>query len=471
MSPAAPALAPASVLACTAWYAQLDSATATAHVQDGQAARPEGFAFLRVNRLLQSFGAQVALDLGSPAAAAWVERLAQLDKEARAVELANMPAAGVPQSTRKEAAAARTRECSALLVQALLGAPEQERATQLQRVVAVARVPDDYSDWKRAAGLYSLTRVPFFAGVRRWQDGLRERFASEATKPLAAGLLRYVPQTGSSSAAGVDQLPTDALGIPVPSAEWAERLLDAHAPALEVETTGDHDRPGALRWGAGPAPEVATAVPTAYRRLVWTRWGKDVLPQLVYSFWFAARPAQGGLDLLAGQLDAVVLRITLGKDGAPLVVDSIHACGCYHLFFPAPAVQLRPAPVPGEEWAFVPKHLPALRSGERLRVRLESRTHYVVGLDVDPGGAGRPYAALADDALRTLPAADGTTRSAFWPNGIVPGTERGERALFWPMGIDSPGAMRQWGRQPTAFVGRRHFDDARLMEERFERQR
>jgi len=69
-----------------------------------------------------------------------------------------------------------------------------------------------------------------------------------------------------------------------------------------------------------------------------------------------------------------------------------------------------------------------------------------------------------------LPVGDpsgGVTRSAFWASGIVPGTERGERLLFWPMGIDSPGAMRQWGRQPTAFVGRRHFDDARLMELRF----
>jgi hypothetical protein len=27
--------------------------------------------------------------------------------------------------------------------------------------------------------------------------------------------------------------------------------------------------------------------------------------------------------------------------------------------------------------------------------------------------------------------------------------------------------MRQWGRPPTAFVGRRHFDDARLIKELF----
>jgi hypothetical protein len=35
------------------------------------------------------------------------------------------------------------------------------------------------------------------------------------------------------------------------------------------------------------------------------------------------------------------------------------------------------------------------------------------------------------------------------------------------MGIANPGAMRQWGTHATAFVGRRHFDDADLFERRF----
>ena len=109
-----------------------------------------------------------------------------------------------------------------------------------------------------------------------------------------------------------------------------------------------------------------------------------------------------------------------------------------------------------------------------MALHLESQTHYVKGLRPVVAAADQPpipYALQADGELRTLPvsgALGSNTRSAFWPNGIVPGTERGERALFWPMGIDNPGAMRQWGRQPTAFVGRRHFDDARLMEQRFE---
>jgi hypothetical protein len=36
------------------------------------------------------------------------------------------------------------------------------------------------------------------------------------------------------------------------------------------------------------------------------------------------------------------------------------------------------------------------------------------------------------------------------------------------MGVPDPGAMRQWGRHATAFVGRRHFDDPFLIERYFE---
>ena len=75
----------------------------------------------------------------------------------------------------------------------------------------------------------------------------------------------------------------------------------------------------------------------------------------------------------------------------------------------------------------------------------------------------RPY-----EELRSMMRLDGGVRGVFAADGLVPGTERGERFLFWPMGIASAGAMRQWGRQATAFVGRRHFDDADLLEKRFD---
>ncbi|WP_461516865.1 hypothetical protein [Porticoccus sp.] len=49
----------------------------------------------------------------------------------------------------------------------------------------------------------------------------------------------------------------------------------------------------------------------------------------------------------------------------------------------------------------------------------------------------------------------------------MPGSQRPERLLLWPMGVRSAGAMRQWGRHAVAFVGRRHFDDPRLIESLF----
>jgi hypothetical protein len=167
----------------------------------------------------------------------------------------------------------------------------------------------------------------------------------------------------------------------------------------------------------------------------------------------------------------VVWRVTLAPDGEPVLFDSIHPCGCYHMFFPTPRLQPLPPPRQSMEWAFTPAALPAIAESERLVVTLRTRSHYLA--DVRPAtadtgiGMGTAYDFAEYDGLRTLPLPQGGTRSLFGPDGLVAGTERGERFLFWPMGIASPGAMRQSGSQPTAFVGRRHFDDADILEKRF----
>ncbi len=107
---------------------------------------------------------------------------------------------------------------------------------------------------------------------------------------------------------------------------------------------------------------------------------------------------------------------------------------------------------------------------------LATRTHYLERVTIEPSADAQRGASalrvLAQDRLRALPVLGaGTTgsetHSAYGPDGLIPGTERAERFLFWPMGIPSAGQMRQWGRHATAFVGRRHFDDAALFEKRF----
>ena len=178
------------------------------------------------------------------------------------------------------------------------------------------------------------------------------------------------------------------------------------------------------------------------------------------------------MDLLSGRLDGVVIRVTLDAQGQPLIYDSIHPCGCYHMFFPTERVVLKPPPDGDMEWAFIPISAPTLALPQRLVVRTESRTHYIVSIGADRGestggGHGTPYDLLEDQALRALPMPDGGARSAFAPDGLIPGTERSERLLFWPMGISSPGAMREWGHHATSFTSIRHFDDPDLIERRF----
>ena len=507
---------------CAVWFETVDAATQQAGVSDGSAHRLAGYPFLRSNRFLAALGEEVA---DNPVAfETWVGRLAELDRHARATELANLPLQFVPPlveravagagkasvagTADKPAIAARTQQCSMQAHDALMAATRAS-APARRLLAGRAQVPDDYSALKRALGLYALTRGPFFKGVERWQQATTGTFSTRASEPAdpAAPVVRYTP-AGEPLAAG--QVATlyarrqpDALGMARLSAQDEALLLRAYAPDVDIETRGGYDRFGLLQWaddasagqaispGSAPSPVVALGQPVMYQRIAYTRYEGQTLLQLVYSVWFPERPSAGGVDLLSGKLDSVVLRLTLAPDGTPWLYDSIHSCGCYHLFLPTPRAVPRPPPPTAEggaaapvEWAFVPATLPAMAFGQRVVMRLASGTHYVEGLrplgaDAPAGttGAATPFTLVDDNALRSLPVAaksgapvdsSGVTRSAFWPSGIVPGTERGERLLFWPIGIDSPGAMRQWGRQPTAFVGRRHFDDARLMELRFE---
>jgi hypothetical protein len=447
---------------CERWFERLDAAVDAAGVRDAQDERIAGFAGLRIDRLGVALRDQAAVD--DAAFAAWLAHAATLDEAGRAVEIGNLPRKAFPLAENAPDAAAATAlsdRCRDERVARWSRAQPGERA----RVLDAARVPDRYSTPLRALGLYPLVRWPFFAGVTRWQEEHARVMARWAESP-PAGLVRFVPP-GTPSATEPTWSP-DALGVPRASAADAARWLALHAPVFEVETTGAYDAFGAPLWTSSPTPQVDTAQPVVYQRLAYTRVGGRVLAQLVYTLWFPERPRDGGFDLLGGALDGVIVRLTLAPDGRVMMMDTIHACGCYHLFFPAAGVTARPDAPSHNEWAFVPGPLPVLGPGERLVVRIASRTHYVSGLARDDKHPGRVYALRPEDDLRHLPAPGGITRSLYGPDGLVAGSERSERFLFWPMGIASAGAMRQWGHHATAFVGRRHFDDADLLDRRFD---
>jgi hypothetical protein len=446
---------------CARSYRDLDAAVDGAGVRDAQYARMDGFPYLRVDRLLASLASRAAAN--ELVLRAYAEHLLEFDLESRRYEIANLPSPATGNALQ------RMRTCGALLRDADLARPQARKA-----MLAAARVPDDYSSASRALGLYPLTSVPFSNGVRRWEEEAR---AAQERTPLARPVLvRFAPPsvgpsllTRAGVAALIGRAELDPLGLPTLSARELPRVAALYAPSFEIALTGDYDRFGPLRWGGEEIPEVDTTAPTVYVQQAYTRYQDRVLLQIIYTLWFPERPKEEGVDLLGGRLDGLVWRVTLAPDGEPLLYDSIHPCGCYHQFFPTPRARPRPPPDAREEWAFVPRTLARVEEQARPLVRLAPGTHYIEGIDFVRGSDSVARYVFQDyDSLRSLALPQGGRRSVFGPDGLITGTERAERYFYWPMGIASAGAMRQWGRQATAFVGRRHFDDADLIERRFE---
>ena len=458
---------------CAAWFAALDAAVDGAGVRDAQEARIRGFPYLRVDRSLSALRERAASDVAATHALAL--RLAALDYSARKAEIANLPderLAALPvvvmTGLRREAVA-RTRDCAQLLREIDFAKPEP-RQWLLER----ATVPDDYSTARRVAGLYALTRIPFAAGVRRWESETSAAFVREQPA-TSLPRIRYAPPPAAprSREALERMLATSSanpLGLPEPAAQDLADLLAAFAPSFEVEVAGDYDRFGQLRWLRGrEIPSVDAAQQVVYAQVARTHYRGRVLLQLVYTIWFPERPPSEPGEILAGLLDGLTWRVTLAPDGEPLVYDTIHPCGCYHMFFPTPRARALPAPNGFDEWAFSPQQLPRVQAGERPVLHVASGTHYIERVSLVRGTDSVAHYELRDyDELRSLARLDGGSRSAFGPDGMIAGTERPERYLYWPTGVRSAGAMRQWGRHATAFVGRRHFDDAHLLEQRFE---
>lgn len=430
---------------CARLFADLDQQVDRADARDAEAHRIDGFPYLRVDRFSAALGARAA---GDPQLRAWLKRLAELDDAGRATELAN---AGLPGDDLVR--------CRVLLV--------NEDAAWAAQLRSRAQVPDDYSVPLRVAGLYPLTRLAFAAGIDRWQEATLAVFSTPLPDLPVRGKLVRFELAGKVPAVALP-MPTDALGVPILSTFDRNALLQRHAPVLEIDVAGPFDRPGTVVLDASDQPVVDTATPLAYVRVAQALLEGRPHVQLVYTFFFTERPPRGRFDPLAGRLDGLVWRVTLDLDGTPLVYDSIHPCGCYHLFFPTDRVTPRPAQDSLDEGLFAPQTLAVPNAEQAAVLRLESGTHYVQRVSFGPrGGADARYRLDDDRHLTVLPRPAGGTRSAYGSDGLMAGSERGERYFFWPMGIESAGQLRQWGRHATAFVGRRHFDDPMLLDSYF----
>ena len=118
----------------------------------------------------------------------------------------------------------------------------------------------------------------------------------------------------------------------------------------------------------------------------------------------------------------------------------------------------------------IPTEVVPATPDSRLTLYVAANSHYIEGVRMQvPGAVDEDvYTLRSAQLLRALPRPEGGSKSLFGTDGIVAGTQRRERWLLWPMGVIEPGAMRQWGHHAVAFFGRRHFNDADLLERYFE---
>ncbi|MFY0613345.1 MAG: hypothetical protein JXQ99_17565 [Hyphomicrobiaceae bacterium] len=458
-----------------------------AGVADAQDRPIPGMNFLRVNRLLARMGQRFKRGRADRPFEAWVDRLQKLEIEGLQVEVANLPT-----TTRKRLARAvaapgaapsdivkKAKRCGHLLRRRYLST-----AAARQRLVRAARVPDNYSDTAQILGAYPLTSIPVNQGWQRWKAKNLPSFNRRlADQPSLGRLVEYYP---TSSAAVLrrqevrsllNKSQQSLLGIPEPSGVDLKRLLNTFAPIWRIDTVEDYDRPGVptwRRWAASPHVDVRR--PVTFGRISHAILDNKVHLQLNYSIWFRKRPSSGPLDLLSGNLDGVVWRVTLGNDGRPLIYDSIHLCGCYHFLFPVGSRFKKERAERNPNLKEVPAIISGLlapRHGQRMTLRLASGSHYLLSAAVtNTQSANIPrhkYALENETVLRTLPFNGTQRRSLYRSDGLIAGTQRLERLILWPTGVVSPGAMRQWGHHAIAFSDRRHFDDPDLFDTIFDR--
>lgn len=385
--------------------------------------------------------------------AVWIKRLAALDAESRTLELRNLGHAIADPDTAN--LNSQLDQCRELLVSKLLTQPSQIQLLRQRAVVA-----DDYLNSRRIVGLYPLSALFVSLGIKRWHSSAEKQFDLPLTEvPVRGQLIRWGHTTDRKSPSPLAFAERDPLSIPSLTPTEQQQLFRRHTPVWEIDVVDDNDMIGTPHWRNGPVIDTTQA--TQYQLLSYTRYENLILVQLNYVIWFKSRP---GNDIYAGQIDGLTWRVTLGPNGEPWLYDSIHNCGCYHHFFPTQYLQQRHGD-DGAEPPLVPPQAPS----PPLVVRLESRRHFIQRVYHDTGARpARPLAQEQYNLLRALPTLRGH-HSLFGRYGLVAGSQRRERFILWPMGIRSPGAMRQWGRHPVAFVGRRHFDDPRLIQTLFQR--
>ncbi len=443
----------AAMASCREEFAALDARVAAAGVGNAAYYRVRGFPYFRTDRLLASFANEVT---EFEALSQWTRRMRELDREAREFEYVNL---GL---NTQEAAISRTRM---QLCSSTLSSLELENPRNLKILKAVVTPPDEYSARRRILGIYPLA-VPI---MKSRLAKTREALANDFSRPLAeldsAGPLTLwsveAKKDPEMIKSGFSRAIFDELGFPgLVDSQWLA-LAEKFAPLLWIETATEADVPGTPVWSASGIT-VDTNRPLVNYHISYARFGTEAVAQITYFVWF--RGSDG-----VNKIDGNLWRVTLDLNARPLAYESLHGSGQSHMVFPVQKLVRREDHSYWQQEAMFPQDSSTIPD-KGVALRLGAGTHALRRLVFEVEALSehkRSYQLVRYEELYRLRRPDGSTQSLFGSDGLIAGTDYADGNWLWASGVRKPGALRQYGRHVTSYVGRRHFDDALLLEKLF----
>lgn len=334
-------------------------------------------------------------------------------------------------------------------------------------------VPDEYSLFRRAIGLYPLMVIPV-AIVNHHAEVKTESWFGRSLDqlPVLGRLETYAPRedralTEEEMNGILEDSRKNALGIPLPDEDRGRRLARSLAPTIVQDVAAPYDQIGQAVW-RGNRIGIDPERPTVYYYLSHAFLRGEPILQINYVTWYSERAGETPPSIEKGHLDGWTYRVSLDHRGRVFMVDVMSNCGCYQLFAPARERIERIISSPFKPDPFVPQWLPAPVPGNRIAIRVSSGWHRAERL-LPASDIHDPvlYDLVPYDRLKALPGGAKGTESIFDSRGMVKGSDRVERFILFSMGIPNIGSMREKGHHAIALIGRTHFDDPYLFERSF----
>jgi len=457
---------------CQEFLTRLDEVVKEAGVRDASNVGVPGFPYLRTNRFLAALKKNLKEDGERDA---WVRWMQELDLKSRKKEISNLPdetilslMAKEAEKTDREELISRIKTCSSELLN-----HDQTRPDFYTTLDSRVDVPDEYSFFRRAIGLYPLITLPVAVATSSSRKKIRTWFNPNPDDlPIEGQLRAFVPYekiflNEKEIKAVIEESSGNPLGVPRLDVNMEKKLVRFFSPIFIQDVAASYDRLGQIVW-RGDRLEVDPEKPTVYYYLSHAFLkGKPIL-QINYVIWYSERAGEGSPWIERGLMDGLTLRVSLDLQGKPFMVDVMNNCGCYHFFAPAKDRVERIITKDFKPDPFVPQWLPELLFGNHLGIRVTSSWHRAVRLlSVGESSDSIAYELIPYDGLKALAHEDGRKESIFDGRGIVKGSERPERFILFSMGIPDIGSMREQGHHAIELIGRTHFDDPYLFDENF----